>query len=835
LEQAVVDSTKRKLVVIGNGMAGARTVEEILACGGGTQFDITIFGEEPYGNYNRILLSSVLNGSQDPSEIFLNGLDWYKDNGIELRTARRVDVIARPHKAVHCDDGNWYPYDQLIIATGSRPSIPPIAGLKKPNGDLRQGVFVFRTLDDCQKIAEYAAHRQRAAVIGGGLLGLEAARGLLNHGVEVNVIHLPGHLMEQQLDPQAGVILKNTIEKMGIQIHLKKLTKGVLGDTDVTGLVFDDGQTLDCDMIVIAAGITPNSEIGSRWGLTTERGIVVDDQLRTSDPDIFAVGECAQHRGRVYGLVAPLWDQAKVLAEYITGANPAAAYQGSKLATKLKVMGVELASMGVIAGDGEHEDVVQFMEPQRGVYKKLIIRDGMLAGGILMGEISKAAYLIQAFDRGTKLPEDRMSLLFDIGAPSVEVTFDEMPADAQICNCNGVKKGVIVQCVANGKRTVKSVMDATRAGTGCGSCKSLVTDLVEWACKGQVEEDPTVHYYVPGIPLTKPELVETIRARNLKSVSAVFDALADGRDDPASKPGLASLLRTIWGADYNDERDARFINDRVHANIQNDGTFSVIPRIYGGVTSADELRRIADVADKYDARIVKITGGQRIDLLGLKKADLPAIWRDLGMPSGHAYTKAFRTCKTCVGTDFCRYGVGDSTSLGIAIEKRFQGIESPGKMKLGASGCPRNCAEATVKDLGVVAVENGWQIYVGGAAGAHVRAGDLLATVSAHAEVLKLMGRFMQYFRENARYAERSYTFVQRLGIERLRSILVEDSEGEAARLDREIEATVAAYRDPWQEGTAPIEPNQFGDALLIANPTVEAAGSYDGAAAKRV
>ncbi|MGH7877944.1 MAG: (2Fe-2S)-binding protein, partial [Candidatus Binataceae bacterium] len=486
----------------------------------------------------------------------------------------------------------------------------------------------------------------------------------------------------------------------------------------------------------------------------------------------------------------------------------------------------ELASMGVIAGDGENDDVVQFMEPHRGVYKKLIIRDGRLAGGILLGEISKAAYLLQAFDRGIQLPEDRLSLLFDTGAPSAQVTFEEMPAEVQICNCNGVKKGAIVQCVAAGKRSLKSVMDATRAGTGCGSCKSLVKDLVQWACQGRLEEDLAAHYYVPGIPLSKPELVATIRAQNLKSVTAVFEALAAGRDDPASKPGLASLLRTIWREEYDDERDARFINDRVHANIQNDGTFSVVPRIYGGVTSPDELRRIADVADKYAARMVKITGGQRIDLLGLKKSDLPAVWRDLGMPSGHAYTKAFRTCKTCVGTDFCRYAVGDSTRLGIAIEKRFQGIESPGKMKLGASGCPRNCAEATVKDLGVVAVDNGWQVYVDGAAGATVRAGDLLATVSSHEEVLNLMGRFMQYYRENARYAERSYTFVERLGIERLGAILVDDSEGDGARLDREMAATVAAYRDPWQEGGSPAEPNQFSDTLPTPDSAIAEAMS---------
>ncbi len=470
----VMESFKKKLIVIGNGMAGARTIEEILARGGGEQFAITVFGDEPYGNYNRILLSNVLNGSQDPAEIFLNGLDWYEQHSVTLRAGVRVDVIARPHKAIHADNGEWHQYDKLIIATGSRPSIPPIAALKQSNGDFRPGIFVFRTLDDCRKIADYAATCRRAVVIGGGLLGLEAARGLLNRGVEVHVIHLTGHLMNQQLDPQAGVILKHTIEAMGIQIHLKKLTKAVLGDTKVSGLAFEDGTTLDCDMIVIATGITPNAEIGSRWGLATERGIVVDDQLRSSDPDIYAVGECAQHRGRVYGLVAPLWEQAKVLADHITDANPDAAYQGSRIATKLKVMGVELASMGVIAPDGEHEDVVQFMEPKRGIYKKLIIRDGRLAGGILMGDISKAAYLMQAFDRGIRLPEERLALLFDTGAPSAQVTLDEMPDSVQICNCNGVSKGTIVNCVSGGKRSLKAVMETTRAGTGCGSCKALV-------------------------------------------------------------------------------------------------------------------------------------------------------------------------------------------------------------------------------------------------------------------------------------------------------------------------------------------------------------------------
>ena len=817
-------NSRRKLIVIGNGMAGARTVEEILQRAGGDQFDITVFGDEPYGNYNRILLSNVLNGSQDASEIFINGLEWYADNGVTLHAGARVDVIGRPHKAIHCDDGNWYPYDKLIIATGSRPSIPPIAALKLPSGEFRPGIFVFRSLDDCRLIAGYAAKCRRVAVIGGGLLGLEAARGLLNHGVDVHVVHLLGHLMEQQLDPSAGGILKNTIEAMGIKVHLKRLTKAVLGDAEVTGLAFEDGTTLECDMIVIATGITPNAEIGSRSGLTTERGIVVDDQMRTSDPDVYAVGECAQHRGRVYGLVSPIWEQARVLADHITGVNPTAVYEGSKLSTKLKVMGVELASMGVITADGENEDVVQFMEPRRGIYKKLIIRDGVLAGGILMGDISKAAYLMQAFDRGIKLPDERLSLLFDTGAPSVPATLDEMPDSVQICNCNGVSKGKITACVLSGKRSLKGVMDATRAGTGCGSCRGLVGEILKWAADGQLDEDPSIHYYVPGIPLTKPELIRAISERNLRSVSAVFAALAGGVEDPGSKPGLASLLNTLWSAGYDDERDARFINDRVHANIQKDGTFSVIPQIPGGVTNPAQLRRIADVAEKYNVPMVKLTGGQRIDLLGVNKDDLPRIWADLAMPSGFAYSKRYRTCKSCVGTDFCRYGVGDSTTLAIKIEKTFQGIDSPGKLKLATAGCPRNCSEAMVKDLGAVAIEGGkWEIYVGGAAGSTVRKGDVLCVVETHEEVVRHMARFIQYYRENAKYLERTYGFVERVGIAKIRSVVVDNSEGIVERLDEGIRAAQAAYRDPWTtEASAPVTPNQFTSMIPTADAQIE-------------
>ncbi len=454
----------------------------------------------------------------------------------------------------------------------------------------------------------------------------------------------------------------------------------------------------------------------------------------------------------------------------------------------------------------------------RGIYKKLIIRDGMLAGAMLLGDISKAPYLIQAFDRETPLPEDRLSLLFDLAGPAKEVSMIEMPDEAQICNCNGVSKGAIRKCVMGGKKSLKGVMDATRAGMGCGSCKSLVREIVEWACEGHVEEDPSIHYYVPGVPLRKPELVAAVFSQNLRSVSSVFNALAEGYEDPASKPGLASLLRTLWGAEYEDERDARFINDRVHANIQKDATFSVVPRIYGGVTTSKDLRAIADVADKYDVPMIKITGGQRIDLLGIKKADLPNVWKDLDMPSGHAYAKSFRTCKTCVGTEFCRFGLGDSTGLGIKIEQRFQGLETPGKVKMATAGCPRNCSEAMVKDVGAVAVEGGrWEIYVGGAAGAHIRKGDILCTLGSHEEVLTMMGRFMQYYRENAKYLERTYGFVERVGIERIKEIVVKDSEGIAAQLDASMQLSVDAYYDPWKEAHTPKTANQFSALLEVA------------------
>jgi nitrite reductase (NADH) large subunit len=809
---------KDKLVVIGNGMAGARAVEEVLARGGGDRFDIVIFGDERYGNYNRILLSNVLNGSQSPDDILINPLDWYAEHGIRLHLGELVDGIDRAAKVVISRNGVREHYDKLLIATGSRAFVPPMTGAYVSEGKLKAGVFGYRTLDDCTAILDYVKQCRKVVTIGGGLLGLEAARAMKVLGAESHIVHLAGHLLEVQLDVAGGSILRKAIEDMGIHVNVKKLTTEVLGDDKVTGLAFKDGETLDCDMVIVAAGIKPNAEIGVRAGLTVERAIVVDDHMRSvDDPDVYVVGECAQHRGRVYGLVAPLWDQGKVLADHITGKNASAAYHGSKLATKLKVMGIELASMGINEPSEERDEVIQFSEPKKGTYKKLIVRNGRLVGGILMGDISKAAYLMQAFDRDSPLPEERLSLLFDLGTPSQKITFDEMPIDAQVCNCNGVTKGAIAVCVSSGKRNAPTVMDATRAGKGCGSCKGLVGELVAWLCGGEIEQDPSVHYYVPSIPLPKPELIKAVREQELKSVSAVFKALAGGVEDASSKPALASLLITLWNKEYEDERDARFINDRVHGNIQKDGTFSVVPEMPGGVCTPGELKRIADVAVKYDVPLVKVTGGQRIDLVGIPKDQLPGVWKDLGMPAGSAWGKSYRTCKSCIGSEFCRFGLGDSMGLARKIEKRFRGIDSPGKLKLATAGCPRNCSEALIKDVGAVAIgDDKWEVYVGGAGGSHVRKGDVLCVVESEDEVLLYAGRFMQYYRENAKYKERTYTFVERVGIERIRAVVIEDSEGVALSLDAAMQASIDAAYDPWKEATAPKTANQFVSLIPV-------------------
>ncbi len=820
---------KKKIVVIGNGMAGARVVEEIMGRVPG-EFDFVMFGAEPYGNYNRIFLSNVLNQTQEPEDIFINPLSWYKENNVVLHAGIKVFQIDTQRKIIFgrellpkaaaygTHDENSLrgdiieeSYDYAIIATGSRPFVPPMEGFGVP------GTFLFRTIDDCDQIAEYAKGCRRAIVIGGGLLGLEAARGLMTHNLEVTVVEAAPQLMPAQLDVESAQMLKRTMEAMGLMVLTERKTSQIhSADGQVRSLVFSDGATLAADMVVVSAGIRPITEVAKDSGLTVNKGIVCNDQMQTSDPSIFALGECVEHRSKLYGLVEPIWEQARTMADIISGFNPQAAYVGSKTGTKLKVMGVDLVSLGEKDAKDPADEVVVYREPNRGIYKKLVIRNNKILGAILLGDTDAADALIQMFNNEQIVPENRSELLFGNIKGSSLIQAADLPDNAQICNCNGVCKKTIVAAIDDGAQTVASVGGKTKAGKGCGSCRGLIAQIIE-SRLGKVSYDPSEHYYVPGVPLEKSQLVAEIRSRNLKSVSAVFSQLVEGKEDPDSKVGLASLLKTVWPGEYDDERDARYINDRVHANIQKDGTFSVIPRIYAGVTTPDELMRIAQAAIKYKVKMVKFTGGQRIDLLGVKKEDLPKIWKDLGMPSGHAYAKAFRTCKSCVGTDFCRYGLGDSIDLATKIERRFQGIESPHKMKLATAGCPRNCSEAYVKDIGAVAIgEDQWEIYIGGAAGATVRKGDLLCTVTGHDEALKMIGRFIQYYREHAKYLERTYGFAERIGIEMLKSILVKDFLGIAAQLDERMQEAVNAYKDPWKEADIPAYQGQFDGPHLV-------------------
>ena len=641
---------KQKLVVVGNGMAGARFVEEVLSLGGQDQYDITVFGEEPYGNYNRILLSGVLAGTHDAKDIFINPLPWYEENDITLHAGVRVIGIDRKSKTAYGAGGLLVPYDKLVVATGSSPFIPMMDGLYRDDGAFRDGIFQFRTLDDCTEMVEYASDANKATVIGGGLLGLEAARGLMNRGLEVDIVHLTSYIMDQQLDASSGAMLKVLLEDMGVRFHLEKMTTSIHGNGRVSGIGSRDGGTLDCEMLVISAGIRPNIDLARMAELNLRRGILVNDELSCrNDRDIYAIGECAEHRNKTYGLVAPLWDQARTLAERLTVEKSTATYTGSKTSTKLKVMGVELAVAGDKEPTNEDDEVVSYVEPNRGVYKKVIVRDGKVAGAILLGDGFTAPRLLQAFDRGETLPQNRAELLFPLSGEAAMPDLADMPVDAQVCNCNGVSKGKIIAAVDAGCRSLKAVCDATKAGTGCGSCIPQVQAVLELAADGLVAEDPSEHYYVPAIAMTKPELTAAIRLQGLRSVSAVLETLAGGKEDAASKMGLASLLKTIWADEYEDERDARFINDRVHANIQRDGTFSVVPRIYGGVTSPDELRRLADVAEKYEAKMVKITGGQRIDLLGIPKTHLPDVWRELKMPSGMRTRRRFAHARPVLG------------------------------------------------------------------------------------------------------------------------------------------------------------------------------------------
>jgi nitrite reductase (NADH) large subunit len=669
----------------------------------------------------------------------------------------------------------------------------------------KKNVHVFRTLDDTRALLEKAAPGRRAVVIGGGLLGLEAARGLQTQGCDVFVVHLAPSLMERQLDVTAGEYLTRRIEELGIRVLLERQTKALLGNGRVEGLQFSCGAELEADLVVIAAGIRPNADLGRRAGLNVNRGIVVNDYMETSDPHIFAVGECTEHRGELFGLVAPLFEQGKVLAATITG-NRGPVFTGTVPAAKLKIMGVDVFSAG--ATDETGMEVVRYEDPALGIYKKLLLKDNRLRGVILVGDASDDHRYTNWLRGGIDLAPHRRHLLFPPPAEDAGLGAASMSDSETVCGCMGVTKGSIIQSIhEHGITTLAQLKERTRASTGCGSCTNTCAALLKAVAPGFEEEKQKV--LCACVPFPQEKLRDIIRSQKLRSVQDVLEIYGDGRGCEVCKPALSYLVDVVWCGEHEEDRSARFINDRVHANIQKDGTFSVVPRMRGGVTTPAELRRIADVAEKYNVPMVKVTGSQRIDLLGVRKSDLPAIWAELGMPSGQAYAKGVRMVKTCVGNQFCRFGTQDSISAGIELEKRLENLYTPHKFKMAVVGCPRNCAEATVKDVGLVGQEGSWQVVVGGAAGKGVRKADLLITVETTEEALEAASIFFQYYRENANYLERTYDFIERLGIEKVRRETVyAPHEVRAALLDRLRKSKDKSY-DAWLERETP-RPSQF-------------------------
>ncbi|MBU9711883.1 nitrite reductase large subunit NirB [Evansella tamaricis] len=785
--------TKRKLVLVGNGMAGVRCLEEIVKIDP-NRFDITVFGTEPHPNYNRIMLSSVLQGDTTVGDIVLNSYEWYQEHNIQLYTGETVEKIDKNTNQVFTDKGRSVPYDDLIIATGSHPFMLPLPGADK------EGVIAFRNIEDCETMIDTSKNYEKAVVIGGGLLGLEAARGLLNLGMKVDVVHILDYLMERQLDPTASGMLQAELEKQGMNFLMNHQTEAILGKKRVEKVLFKDGKVVKADLVVMAVGIKPNVDVAKASGIETNRGIIVDDYMKTSAPNVYSLGECAEHREMVYGLVAPLWEQAKVLAKQICEVGAGEGYQGSILSTKLKVSGVDVFSAGEF-NDSPNSKAIRIQDDFEGIYKKVTIRDNRIVGAVLFGETSEGTKLLNMINNGTDIAEiGKVNILQS--SPQEGSMVAEMADSEIICGCNGVSKGTIVHAIQeNNLCSVAEVRDCTNASRSCGTCKGLVGELLEHTLGDEFEIGNEKETVCACTSLSHEEVVAEIREKGLSHTKEVMNVLGWTTPEGCSKcrPAINYYLGMVRPTDYEDEKESRFVNERMHANIQNNGTYSVVPRMYGGVTNPTDLRKIADVAEKYDVPLLKVTGGQRIDLLGVKKEDLPNVWKDLDMPSGYAYGKSIRTVKTCVGENFCRFGTQDSIGLGIAIEKKFERLNTPHKVKMGVSACPRNCAESGIKDVGIVGVDGAWEIYVGGNGGTDLRSADLLCKVKTSEEVLEMIAAYLQYYRENARYLERTSHWLERVGLDHIKETLLNNATFKLELVERMEIALASLPEDPWK------------------------------------
>ncbi len=797
---------KEKLVLIGNGMAGVRTLEELFKHSedgaGSDLYDVTVIGAEPHPNYNRIMLSPVLASEKTIDDIILNTTEWYEENNIDLITGDAVTEINRVNKVVVTESGRRVTYDRLLIATGSNPFIIPVPGAEK------EGVIGFRDIHDVDTMLEAARIYKKAVVIGGGLLGLEAANGLMKQGMEVTVVHLLDALMERQLDKPASDMLKLSLEEKGLNFMMEAQTAEITGEKRVTGVKFTDGSNVDADLVVMAVGIRPNMALAEAAGIYCERGVVVNDTMQTYDPKIYAVGECVQHRNECYGLVAPLFEQAKVAANHLAQVG-SRRYQGSMTSTKLKVTGIDLFSAGEFnEEDGDEALVMQ--DVASGVYKKLVIRDDKIKGAVLFGDTMDGTWYFQLMRDETNIADFRRTIMFgqhdlgDAGHGDASAVM-ALPDSAEICGCNGVCKGDIVDAITKeGLFTLAEVQAHTKASSSCGSCTGLVEAILASTVGDGYDATPSKKAVCGCTEHSHDEVIDAIKEHELKSMQAVHEFLEWKTPDgcAACRPALNYYLLARWPEEYNDDAQSRFINERAHGNIQKDGTYSVVPRMFGGLVKPNELRAIADVCDKYDVPEMKVTGGQRIDLFGVKKEDLPPMWKDLsaaGFVSGHAYGKAMRTVKTCAGKTWCRFGTQNSTGLGVKLEELTWGSWMPHKFKLAVSGCPRNCAEATIKDFGVVAVESGYELLIGGNGGIKVRVTDLLTKVETEEEVLEYCGAFCQMYREEAHYLERTAPWVERVGLSGIKERLLNDEVERKELAERFAISQKYAQIDPWK------------------------------------
>ncbi len=806
---------KPRLLVIGNGMAGVRTVEELLKLAP-EKHAITVVGAEPHPNYNRILLSPVLAGEQTFDEIVLNGRAWYAEHGIELATGVAATAIDRRRREVTLADGRVLGYDRLLLATGSNPFILPVPGRDLP------GVITYRDIADTEAMIEAAKRDRNAVVIGGGLLGLEAANGLRLRGMDVTVVHLMPWLMERQLDRRAGELLQKALEAKGIRFRLEAQTEAlVAGESGrVAAVRLKDGSELPAGLVVMAVGIRPNAALAQSAGLavsTRPGGVLVTDTMQTlTDPRIYAVGECVNHRGVAYGLVAPLFEMAKVCANHLAEYG-IARYTGSVTSTKLKVTGVDLFSAGEFMGGEGCEDIT-LADPVGGIYKRLVVRENRLVGACLYGDAADGSWYFRLIREGRPIGELRDRLMWgeaNLGDTGHEgaTRVAQMQDTDEVCGCNGVCKGTIVKAIqTQGLFTLEAVRKHTKASSSCGSCTGLVEQILMATAGGDYSASPKTKPICGCTDATHAEVRDAIRAQHLLTIPAVMQAL--GWRTPTGcatcRPALNYYLISTWPREAQDDPQSRFINERMHANIQKDGTFSVVPRMWGGETTPTELRRIAEVAEKYAIPTVKVTGGQRIDLLGVKREDLPAVWRDLGMPSGHAYAKALRTVKTCVGSEWCRFGTQDSTQMGKDLERALWRMYAPHKVKLAVSGCPRNCAEAGIKDVGVIGVDSGWEVHVAGNGGIKTEVAQFLVKVKTAEEVLEYAGAFLQLYREEGFYLERTVHYVARVGMDYVRKRIVEDASGRHALWAR-LRFALEGEPDPWHEPErARVDARQF-------------------------